>query len=121
MGKVVRVDSDQFAGVVEFPDFLTYPQLDRVEETIEAIGKLQRPVKLDDGTEVYYIPLTKAHLLYLPILFDIVTKWDVTNIPTPPTLENFPATPKESVIPLVSQLIKALLDMRDKEVTIPNA
>jgi hypothetical protein len=121
MGKVHNVNIDNFAGFVEFPDFLTYPQLARVEAAVKEVQENGERTRTNEkGEDVFVYDFTQAHLLFLPVLFDIVKKWSVTNIPETPTLDTFPATPRESLVPLVEGMIQFLLKMRYKEVTVPN-
>ena len=112
MSKVIKSPVDHFAGEVTLSDPLTFPQVFAIEDVLNASKELG-----EDTTVARY------HHSVLPGILVCVEKWDLKGggFPKDPTVDTFPATPREESSELIAWLMNEIVELYAKADPDPEA
>ena len=110
MSKVITSPLQRWAGEVIIADPLTLAQAHLIEEG------LTQPTGGEDGR----IWFTVIDGKQLPAIFGCVEKWNLSNFPESPTLENFPASPRGDSHKLIDWLFSEIRKVYFGEAEVPN-
>lgn len=110
MSKKIISPSERWSGSVTIADPLTIPQAQLIEDALE------RPAKSEDGT----VWLTVIDSQRLPAIFACVEKWELSNMPDPLTIDNFPASPRRESSQLIEWLFYEINKVYLGEAIVPN-
>ena len=111
MSKIITSPVKRYPGTVRLSDPLTYPQTFAVEDAISAAKEVK------DGA-------TQDRLRYILLdgVLPCVEEWHLEGVPTYPTRDTFPNTPKLAAAQLVNWLVGEIMALyQDAETPIPNA
>lgn len=108
MGKVITSPVKRFPGTVTLPDGYTFPQIIAFDKSLaDARGDGQT------NTEMWFTMLRG--------LIPCVESWNLTGVPSAPTPETFPATPRGAATRLVSWLFEEIAKHQSDDDADPNA
>lgn len=94
MSKVIESPVEKFPGSVTLSDPLNMSQTLGWEKAVRAAQALAEPVFLTD-----------LNAVYLPTLLACIEAWNLTGVPSSPTLETFPFSPRLASAKLIDWLI----------------
>ena len=123
--KQVNSPSTRWAGHVILHDPLNLDMVFAIEEAQDRATELE-PSKFlqkivgDAGVTVGTTWSSKSDALLIPVFIKCVSEWHLENFPTPPTLENFPASPRKDVRILIDWLWDEINKIYVGEIDIPN-
>ena len=89
---------EKFPGVVELSEPFTMPQALAWERAIREMASLED----EDKT------ILEFDNLILPVIFEMVEKWNIEGLPENVTPETFPATPRTASAELIGWLVKEI-------------
>jgi hypothetical protein len=100
---------DGFPGTVERPDYLTLPQVLQFEEGLRGLSgdDAKTKTQFDAATVAFILPFFSL--------------WDIAGVPTNPTPETFPGSPRKASAELIAWLLGELVNLYTGETDIPNA
>lgn len=114
MPKTLQSPVTRWPGSITLPDYLNFPQEATWEAAIEAIGA--------GATVIETAAKPAGAMVILPAILDIVQGWELGGgFPEKPTLENFPATPKQSSAFLIAWIIGEISSLYEEGQDIPLA
>jgi hypothetical protein len=100
MSKVIESPISKFSGSVTLYDPLNMAQTLGWEKAVSESKKLRNVIKA--GGEVM---LTDFNAVYLPAIIACVEAWNLIGIPSGPTLESFPFSPRLATAKLMDWII----------------
>lgn len=110
MSKIIKSSSEKWAGSATIADPLTLAQAHLIEDGLETPEA--------DATGKYWTSVIDEK--QLPAIFACVEKWELTNLPDPLTLDNFPASPRKDSHALVEWLFREIMKVYAGEAAVPN-
>jgi hypothetical protein len=111
MPRIVNSPVARWAGSVTLADPLNMLQAELLEAGMEPLKDLS-----EDG-RVLFTVLDKQQI---PAILACVVKWDLSDFPNPPTVENFPWTPRKDSHDLIAWLSGEIRKIYFGELEIPN-
>ena len=123
MGKVIQSPSKRYPGSITLSYPLTFPQYATWRRTLD---EMPDPPETEGeeaaGWRIFDLAADpdKA-VLMLPVIFEIVEKWELQNMPEPLTVETFPSTPPASVYRLLLRILAEIngIISEDDDAEIP--
>lgn len=103
---------EYFAGTVELEDCLGYPQLAAYER---AMLSAQRIMSANQD-----VGIAELRVVILPGLLVCVKTWSLDHVPEKPTIETFPAIPRDEAGELFQWVAKSVKAHIDGEDPVPN-
>ncbi len=114
MPKILQSPVTRWPGSITLPDYLNFPQEAVWEAAIDAIGA--------GATVIETAAKPAGAMVILPAILDIVQGWELGGgFPEKPTLENFPATPKQSSAVLIAWIIGEISSLYEEGQELPLA
>ena len=114
MAKIIQSPVTRWPGSVTLPDNHSFPQEATWEAAIEAVG--------EGATVIDTAAKPAGAMVILPAILAIVQEWALGGgFPEKPTLEHFPATPKQSSALLIAWIIGEISAMYEEAVDVPLA
>lgn len=104
-----------FTGTIELPDYLNILQVRAFQDAYFGDPNALPP---ETGKKVYR---SVEDLKILPVLLDIVLKWEIKRMPEKPTLETFPMTPAADAHDFIAWVSGEVYKIFKGEAEIPNA
>lgn len=125
MPKILTSPIARFPGTVVLKDPLTYPDLIAWSEAMSnariAAEQSQRRAKDMEMPELASAGGASSDAALIPGILACVSEWHLDNFPAKPTAETWPATPRKSVIEMITWLSGGISDLMSEEETIPPA
>lgn len=106
----------RWPGTIRLPDYLNFRLEREWERAIEEIGNSGDVSVIDAGAK------PDLALIILPVLLSIVQEWKLGGgFPAYPTIDDFPATPKQSSALLIAWVIGEINKLYEEGQEIPLA
>ena len=109
MPKVISSPVKRFPGTVTLADPLTFPQSFAIEDAILAVKELGEKSTL-----------LRYNAAWLAGILPCVEKWAIEGIPSSPTLDTFPTTPRTSSAKLIAWLVDEVMELYKEGDEVPN-
>jgi hypothetical protein len=110
VSKVITSPSKRWKGSVTIADQLYLPQVELIEIGLE-------PILSNKTDSIFLTVLDKPKM---PAILACVESWNLENFPNPPTVENFPMSPRKASHDLITWLFTEIRNVYIGELEIPN-
>ena len=104
------------------PDFLTLLQEAKWQRAIREVTAAAHDIGIDDKVTGFDVGFqAELALVIFPVILDLVQEWKLDGLPSPLTMENFPASDKLAASSLVAWLVGEINAMHEEASTVPLA